>query len=156
MFSKIKLLSQISMKGARPGESLLDLASRAALKAAFDSGVDLDSIDLVVCVSSPRSPKNFTAALLKRRIGFFGPTPHVKDLPCPVFGMRQLMMQLSHMIAGEWKRALVISCDGAPMRLNWHCSDLSPLAGESVSAAIVGLDDIDEFFVKKSKMEMYN
>jgi 3-oxoacyl-[acyl-carrier-protein] synthase-3 len=101
------------------GESVADLAFRAAEKALATSGFDASTIDLVVvatCTAIDRSPN--TAAQVAARLGIAAPAAYDINTVCS--GFSYALATADHAIqAGAATRALVIGAEKMSDVLDW-------------------------------------
>jgi 3-oxoacyl-[acyl-carrier-protein] synthase-3 len=119
------------------GESVTDLAFRAAEKALATSGFDASSIDLVVvatCTAIDRSPN--TAAQVAARLGIAAPAAYDINTVCS--GFSYALATADHAIrAGAATRALVIGAEKMSDVLDWTDRSTCVIFGDGAGAAVV-------------------
>ncbi|MEY9839335.1 beta-ketoacyl-ACP synthase III [Streptacidiphilus sp. EB103A] len=119
------------------GESVTDLAFRAAEKALATSGFDASTIDLVVvatCTAIDRSPN--TAAQVAARLGIAAPAAYDINTVCS--GFSYALATADHAIrAGAATRALVIGAEKMTDVLDWTDRSTCVIFGDGAGAAVV-------------------
>ncbi|TDU04674.1 3-oxoacyl-[acyl-carrier-protein] synthase-3 [Streptomyces sp. 846.5] len=119
------------------GESVTDLAFRAAEKALATSGFDASTIDLVVvatCTAIDRSPN--TAAQVAARLGIAAPAAYDINTVCS--GFSYALATADHAIrAGAATRALVIGAEKMTDVLDWTDRTTCVIFGDGAGAAVV-------------------
>ena len=119
------------------GESVADLAFRAAEKALATSGFDASTIDLVVvatCTAIDRSPN--TAAQVAARLGIAAPAAYDINTVCS--GFSYALATADHAIrAGAATRALVIGAEKMTDVLDWTDRSTCVIFGDGAGAAVV-------------------
>ncbi|WP_042408602.1 beta-ketoacyl-ACP synthase III [Streptacidiphilus carbonis] len=119
------------------GESVADLAFRAAEKALATSGFDASTIDLVTvatCTAIDRSPN--TAAQVAARLGIA--TPAAYDINTVCSGFSYALATADHAIrAGAATRALVIGAEKMSDVLDWTDRSTCVIFGDGAGAAVV-------------------
>jgi 3-oxoacyl-[acyl-carrier-protein] synthase-3 len=119
------------------GESVADLAFRAAEKAVAASGFDASSIDLVVvatCTAIDRSPN--TAAQVAARLGIAAPAAYDINTVCS--GFSYALATADHAIrAGAATRALVIGAEKMTDVLDWTDRTTCVIFGDGAGAAVI-------------------
>ena len=119
------------------GETVADLAFRAAEKALATSGFDASTVDLVVvatCSAIDRSP--YTAAQVAGRLGIA--TPAAYDINTVCSGFSYALATADHAIrAGASTRALVIGAEKMSDTLDWTDRTTCVIFGDGAGAAVV-------------------
>ena len=119
------------------GESVTDLAFRAAEKALATSGFDASTIDLVTvatCTAIDRSPN--TAAQVAARLGIAAPAAYDINTVCS--GFSYALATADHAIrAGAATRALVIGAEKMTDVLDWTDRSTCVIFGDGAGAAVV-------------------
>ncbi|MFC1405930.1 MULTISPECIES: beta-ketoacyl-ACP synthase III [Streptacidiphilus] len=119
------------------GESVADLAFRAAEKALATSGFDASTIDLVTvatCTAIDRSPN--TAAQVAARLGIAAPAAYDINTVCS--GFSYALATADHAIrAGAATRALVIGAEKMTDVLDWTDRSTCVIFGDGAGAAVV-------------------
>lgn len=137
---KIKILSRAkSILG--DDDNILNTSVRASLTALTQRGISLNSIDCIVCLSSPFRPSSFTAHMVKRQLGMFKKACETRDVVSTIYTFTQLIDEFVEQIKqGVYQRVLVLHADGSSLRLNWSCNENTSLLGEAVWAFVLGAE----------------
>ncbi|MEZ0091541.1 beta-ketoacyl-ACP synthase III [Streptacidiphilus sp. EB129] len=119
------------------GETVADLATRAAEKALATSGFDAATVDLVVvatCTAIDRSPN--TAAQVAARLGIASPAAYDINTVCS--GFSYALATADHAIrAGAATRALVIGAEKMSDTLDWTDRTTCVIFGDGAGAAVL-------------------
>jgi 3-oxoacyl-[acyl-carrier-protein] synthase-3 len=125
---------------AAPGESVVDLAERAAVLAVERSDVDPGRIDQVLfATSTPESTFPSAAARLANRIGAHDAGSHDVSAACSGF-VYALAQAFSHVEAGFSEHVLVLGAETMSRVIDWTDRSTCILFGDGAGAVIVSRD----------------
>jgi 3-oxoacyl-[acyl-carrier-protein] synthase-3 len=123
---------------AAPDETSSDLATRAALAALADAGLEAGEIDLVICATTTGDclwPA--TACLVQHRIGAGHAAAFDISAACSGF-CYGLAIARDMVLAGTATRALVIGADTLTKHVDWTDRTTCILFGDGAGAVVVG------------------
>ena len=122
---------------ALPGQTTVDLAEQAALRAIEAAGIDAKDIDLIVfATTTPDKVFPSCACILQARLGIEG---------CPAFDIQAVCSGFVYALAtaekfirtGSSKKALVIGAEVFSRILNWDDRGTCVLFGDGAGAVIL-------------------
>lgn len=126
---------------AEPGEPLSDLASKAALGALEDAGVDAKDIDLIILGSVTGDMKfPATACLIQEKIGAKNAAAVDLSAACSGF-LYSLHFGESLMRTSGYRRVLLIAGEILTSMVNWEDRDTCVLFGDGAAAVVLGPSD---------------
>lgn len=124
-------------------DNAASLGASAARKALLAAGVELEQLDLVVCASGTQDqgmPCN--AALLHRELGLGQSGIPALDINASCLGFIAALDTLSWpLIAGQYRRILLVCADIASCGLDWQQVEVSGIFGDGAAAVVLGTSD---------------
>ena len=121
-------------------ETAADLAAKAGRRALEAAGLTLDDVDCLVAASGTMDqgmPCN--AALIHRELGLSARAIPAFDINASCLGFLAALDTLSWpIVAGRYKRVLVIAADIASCGLDWNKLESSAIFGDGAAAAVLG------------------
>lgn len=121
-------------------ETAASLGAIAAQNALAAAGLELCNIDLIVCASGTQDqgmPCN--AALLHRELGLGSSGVPAMDINASCLGFIAALDALSWpLIAGRYKRILLVCADIASCGLDWKEIGVSGIFGDGAAAIVLG------------------
>lgn len=127
---------------AQAGETTLDLAERAALRAIERSGVSLDAIDIVIVATiTPDMPFPATACLLQARLGLGQVMAFDLEAACSGFTYA-LQVAEGLLRTGRHRHALVVGAEKISSILDWTDRTTCVLFGDGAGAAVLSQSDV--------------
>jgi len=126
---------------AAEGQTTVDLAEQASLKALEMAGVAATDIDLiVVATTTPDRIFPSTACLLQARLGISG---------CPAFDVQAVCTGFVYALGvaekfiktGSAKKALVVGAETLSRILDWNDRTTCVLFGDGAGAVVLGADE---------------
>ena len=137
---------------ALPGQTTVDLAEQAALRAIEAAGIDAKDIDLIVfATTTPDKVFPSCACILQARLGIEG---------CPAFDIQAVCSGFVYALAtaekfirtGSSKKALVIGAEVFSRILNWDDRGTCVLFGDGAGAVVLEIDEKDSDFGIRSSV----
>ena len=121
-------------------ENAAVLAAKAGNQALDAAGLTLDDIDCLVAASATMDqgmPCN--AALIHRELGLSARAIPAFDINASCLGFLAALETISWpIIAGRYKRVLIIAADIASCGLDWNTLESSAIFGDGAAAAVLG------------------
>ncbi|RMQ47604.1 3-oxoacyl-ACP synthase [Pseudomonas cichorii] len=128
---------------ASRSETAASLGALAARQALHAAGVELEQIDLIACASGTMDqglPCN--AALLQRELGAGQSGIAAMDINASCLGFIAALDTLSWpLIAGRYRRILLVCSDIASCGLDWQQVEVSGIFGDGAAAVVLGVSD---------------
>lgn len=125
---------------AGANENAASLAAAAARKALLAANLTLDDIDCLVATSATMDqgmPSN--AALIHAALGLSERAIPAFDLNASCLGFIAALDTLTYMlVAGRYRRVLLVAADIASCGLNWNDLESSAIFGDGAAAAVIG------------------
>lgn len=125
---------------AAHNETAADLAAKAGRRALDAAGLTLADIDCLVAASGTMDqgmPCN--AALIHRELGLSARAIPAFDINASCLGFLAALDTLSWpIVAGRYKRVLVVAADIASCGLDWNKLESSAIFGDGAAAALLG------------------
>ena len=127
---------------AEADETTSEMATRAALAALADAGLDASAIDLlVVATITPDLPMPAAACLIQARLGL-PPNTACFDLNAACSGFLYALDTACAMVAsGRYRRALVIGVERLSSIVDWTDRTTCILFGDGAGAVVVGTSE---------------
>ncbi len=125
---------------AAHNETAADLAAKAGRRALDAAGLTLADIDCLVAASGTMDqgmPCN--AALIHRELGLSARAIPAFDINASCLGFLAALDTLSWpIVAGRYRRVLVVAADIASCGLDWNKLESSAIFGDGAAAAVLG------------------
>lgn len=125
---------------AAHNETAADLAAKAGRRALNAAGLTLADIDCLVAASGTMDqgmPCN--AALIHRELGLSARAIPAFDINASCLGFLAALDTLSWpIVAGRYKRVLIVAADIASCGLDWNRLESSAIFGDGAAAAVLG------------------
>lgn len=120
------------------GETTLDLAYQASLKAIFDAGLSNDKIDLIIVATvTPDYAFPGVSNLLQARLGIEGITAF--DINAACSGFIYAMQIADKMIkSGAFNKALIVGAETLTRLTDWRDRNTCVLFGDGAGAMVIG------------------
>jgi 3-oxoacyl-[acyl-carrier-protein] synthase-3 len=123
---------------AAPGETINDLAHRAAAAALADAGIDATELDLIiVCTVSAQTLFPVTACVIQDRLGAAKCAAFDLNIGCSGF-IYGLATAAQFVRTGMYRRVLVVGSETLSRITNWRDRATCVLFGDGAGAAVIG------------------
>jgi 3-oxoacyl-[acyl-carrier-protein] synthase-3 len=127
---------------AAAGESLLDMAERAALDAIAKSGLSIADIDLVIFATcTARTPAPIGAAAIATRLGILTPGAYDLNAACAGF-VYALSAASDAILCGHARNVLVVGAEKFSDWLDWTDRSTAIIFADGAGAAVVCASDV--------------
>lgn len=136
----------ISNRHISDGEGVSDLASKAALLAIEDAGIDAGEIDMILLATmSPDSMLPNNASIIQKNIGAINATCFDINAACSGF-LFALNTAHAYLTSGMCKTILVIGAETLSKFVDWSDRSTCVLFGDGAGAMIVSADDNNAYY----------
>lgn len=127
------------------GEKASDLATKAALHAIEDAGINATDIDLLLLATmSPDSMLPNIASIVQKNIGAVNATCFDINAACSGF-LFALNTANAYLVSGMYKNILVIGTETLSKFVDWSDRSTCVLFGDGAGAMIVTADDTKDY-----------
>jgi 3-oxoacyl-[acyl-carrier-protein] synthase III len=142
--SSLEAGTGVAMRRFCDGESQIDMAVEAALRALSDAGLKASDLDLIIHAAAvPYQPIPATAPAIQRALGLCHGDCFAMDINSTCLGFPVALQHADALLrAGAYRRILVVSSEIASRGLPWRTQpEVAGLFGDGAGAAIVAASD---------------
>lgn len=142
----IRSRTGISARHISNGEGASDLATRAALLAIEDAGIDVNDIDMILLATmTPDSMLPNNASIIQKNIGAVNATCFDINAACSGF-LFALNTANAYLSSGMSKNILVIGAETLSKLVDWSDRSTCVLFGDGAGAMIVTSDNSKAYY----------
>lgn len=139
-------------------ETAAQMGAYAVQVALKDANLSLKDIDLILCGSGTmHQPIPSTASLIHEQLGLQGSGIPAFDVNATCLSFITALDTISYaMMAGKYKKVVIVSSEVASVGLNWEDKESAALFGDGAAAIVLGTSNGNGSKIIASHMETYS